>query len=185
MSRSTVLTRGAKPECDLRELRRGAPGITRAFGLYLAEAAAICLESRRHNPGVCLRVNGAFNCTPVLFWVPTNEQTRRCHNDLQCATEYGAYGVALVMVKHLTGKVVVERSRKGTGFDYWLGERDDEMFQQTTRLEVSGILVGDHSKIDSRVATKVLQTARSDGQLPAYVVIVEFGGPVSQFTIRL
>src|ERR1035438_522994 len=38
--------------------------------------------------------------------------------------------------------VVVLRSRKGTGFDYWLGKGGDAAFAAKARLEVSGILDG-------------------------------------------
>jgi hypothetical protein len=61
---------------------------------------------------------------------------------MQEASEYGAYGVAITLALELTETAQVERSAKGTGIDYWLGDGRDErgIFQRTARLEVSGIL---------------------------------------------
>jgi hypothetical protein len=99
-------------------------------------------------------------------------------------TEQGAYGIALLLVRALTGLTVVERSRKGTGFDWWLGP-DDRLFQAKARLEVSGIREGDLRTIRSRVRVKVKQTERSDvSGFPAFVVVVEFGTPRARVVRR-
>jgi hypothetical protein len=45
-------------------------------------------------------------------------------------------------VLELTDYTIVERACKGTGFDYWLGDEDDDLFQWKARLEISGILKG-------------------------------------------
>jgi hypothetical protein len=77
----------------------------------------------------------------------------------------------------LTGLTILERSRKGTGFDWWLGN-DDNLFQKKARLEVSGILHGSTRRINSRVQARLRQTGQSDDlALTAYVVVVEFGTP--------
>jgi hypothetical protein len=87
----------------------------------------------------------------------------------------------------LTGFPRVERSVKGTGVDYWLsGDLDQHgIFQRAARLEVSGILDGDESKIVTRLKQKSLQTERTDKTcLPAYVAIVEFGSPEARLVKR-
>ena len=118
----------------------------------------------------------------TLNWNPTDEQTRKCCSDMQDATELGAYGIAFLLIRRLTTYTVIERSRKGTGFDYWLGEgKSDYPFQKHARLEVSGILKGTEGEINSRVKQKLAQTQPSDGGgLPAYIVVVEFGEPTSR-----
>ena len=45
---------------DLSELQRGLPAITPAFGTALAEACAICLTERGHQPDVALQIEGDF-----------------------------------------------------------------------------------------------------------------------------
>jgi hypothetical protein len=105
---------------------------------------------------------------------------RRCWNDQQEATEYGAVGIAVLLLKRFHRYSAIERSFKGTGFDYWLGENDDLLFQKKARLEVSGIIRGNASQVENRVVSKLKQTDVSDGQLPAYVAVVEFGNPLAK-----
>ena len=95
------------------------------------------------------------------------------------ATEHGAYGVAFLIIGVASNFAAIERSARGTGFDYWLGD-DDGLFQRKARLEVSGMLTGGISAVNKRVAEKIGQTKRSAGTLPAYAVIVEFGGPMAK-----
>ena len=101
--------------------------------------------------------------------------------DLVEATEYGAYGLAMLLMLELTPFTVIRQSKRGTGVDYWLGYKDaPKPFQDAARLEVSGILNGDDSAVRSRVKVKHNQTYPSDGLLPGYIVVVEFGRPIAQ-----
>jgi hypothetical protein len=98
---------------------------------------------------------------------------------LQEATEYGACGVGILVALNLTNSLQVERSVKSTGIDYWVGTRNERrgIFQRSARLEISGILEGDASKIASRLQRKFVQIERSrQTGLPAYVVIIDFKG---------
>jgi hypothetical protein len=92
--------------------------------------------------------------------------------------------VAILLIRALTGYTVIERSRKGTGFDWWLGA-EDNLFQGKARLEVSGILRGTTRRIDSRIKARMGQTRQSDQlALMAYVVVVEFGTPRAKVVQR-
>jgi hypothetical protein len=63
---------------------------------------------------------------------------------------------------------------------------DQGVFQRAARLEVSGILDGDESKIVTRLNQKKLQTERTDNtRLPAYVAIVEFRLPEARLVKRI
>jgi len=108
----------------------------------------------------------------------------RCYNDEEFATELGAYGVAFLLILDLTDYTIIKRSRRGTGFDYWLGkaENGEELpFQNKERLEVSGIRSGDNSRVKSRVNKKLKQVQASNATaLPAFIVVVEFSAPLSQ-----
>lgn len=166
---------------DLNNLSYGLPGLTSQMGGALAQAAAVCLEDQEHTVGVSLSVSGVFTKSFAVHWPEVSDQTRRCYNDPEEATEWGACGVAILLVLALTDYTVVERSRKGTGFDYWLGHEDDDLpFQHKARLEISGIRNGNNSAIDRRVKQKLLQTVPTDGPLPALIVVVEFGNPLSK-----
>lgn len=178
---------------SLESLCKGSSGITPAFGTSLAEAASVCLESQQHQAGVELSTEfgpvqsilGDPKATFALHWVPTTEQIRKCWSAEEVATEIGAYGIAALLVQALTGKSVLERSRKGTGFDYWIGtENDDSLFQTKTRLEVSGIRAGTIATIMGRLHRKLEQTKRSDAGIPALVIIVEFSRPCSFWAER-
>lgn len=165
---------------DLRELANGLPAITPPFGQYLAEAGAVCLESQGHQQGQVLAVQGEHTEQYPLHWPPVTDQMLRTLNDSEVATEHGAIGIAVLLVKKIVGYSVVQRSRKGTGFDYWLGEDADVLFQNKARLEISGIRIGDDKMIHSRMEKKLRQTEQSDVTgFPAYIVVVEFGRPLA------
>jgi len=178
------------PDCQLdlklTGLELGAPGITPAFGESLAEAAGVCLEDQNHSSPIPMQVSGALAADAVLEWEPISAQARQCWNDDDEATEHGAYGIAVLLVPQVSGLQVVERSKKGTGFDYWLGSatEEDSLFQNRARLEVSGIRNDTNSRVAQRVRKKLKQTERSDGHLPALVVVVEFSQPQSQIAKR-
>ncbi len=172
----------AKKAMSLAALAAGMPGLTAASGQTLAEAAAVCLESRKHQTGVRLPRAGMMREDLHVEWQPVDEQNRRCYADIQEATERGACGVAILVVKEATGLVVVERSKKGTGFDYWLGDKDHNglPFEGVSRLEVSGILIGTQTQIDARMKQKKEQMKPTDQVAPGFVAIVEFGTPIAR-----
>jgi len=125
-----------------------------------------------------LAVAGIEVTSVSLSWSPVDEQQRRCYNDLQEATERGACAIAILLIQKATGKIVIERSRKGTGFDYWLGDHDDDQLMAgKARLEVSGILEGDSAIMSTRVKQKKDQIKVTDHVAPGYVGVVEFGAP--------
>lgn len=158
---------------------RLAPG----FRLYLQEAAQFCLDHNAHADGTPLGVKGSYRCSPRLRWTALPEIYRHTFSDTDEAVEQGAYGIAFLLILALTEHSVIERSAKGPGFDFWLGERDGRGFQRSARLEVSGIL-SNVARISSRTARKVAQTMTDRAELPAYVVVVEFSRPESRIIKR-
>lgn len=167
----------------LKTLHEEMPGITHHFGGSLLEATIVCLEEQDHMSGVRLTVQGKFNNVIGLSWSDINDdQLRACWNDYQVTTEHGAYGIAILLIKSLTDLIVVERSRKGSGCDFWLGTKDDDgfMFQKRKKLEISGLRKGNDSQIKLRTNQKISQVEQYNGLLPWYVVVVEFSRPLSQ-----
>src|ERR1035438_2059597 len=176
----------------LAALRDGMPGLTPACGTMLAESSAVCLEDREHQTGaqLILRLAGmvmtfeALGMLPIeafhLEWSAVDDQQKRCYNDIPEATERGACALAILVLKELTGKVVVERSKKGPGFDYWLAAGDDELlFTGKARLEVSGLLSGTVTDINARAKQKKAQIKPSQHLAQGYVAIIEFGTPTA------
>lgn len=168
----------------LAKLAAGLLGITPAFGQTLAEAGAVCFEDQNHLNGVELKVDGTFQAKYQMFWQQVTDQMIRCYNDEEFATELGAYGVAFLLILDLTDHTVIQRSCRGTGFDYWLGRAEDSEelpFQNKERLEVSGIRSGDKNLVRARVNQKLKQVKLSHNtSLPALIVVVEFSTPLSQ-----
>ena len=177
-------------QIDLESLALGVPGISPARGAGMVEAATVCMEKESHVSGVTMTVDGDHERKVSVCWnvLANPEQSARTWADPQEATENGAAGVAAVLVPLLTGLEIVNRSRKGTGFDYWLGQEDGEtknFLRNHARLEVSGIQNGSERDIKARVAKKERQTRQSDSMpLPAYVTVVEFGTPRSRVKKR-
>lgn len=147
----------------------------------LVEAGEFCLLSNSHTSGVKLQIDGIQNCQCILEWDgELTTQMKATWNDLQDATESGAVALAILVAINFTNYIVVERSFKGTGFDYFLGHDDtgNYPFERKARLEVSGIWKGARAKVRERLKVKTKQVSVSNHmKMPAYVGIVEFGYP--------
>jgi hypothetical protein len=166
---------------DLCQNKLERPGWSLIFGATCADAAIVCLEDQGHPECVALQLNGIQSCAIELRWNAIDDTIRRFNADQEVATEYGAYGVAALIMPRLTNLTIIERSVKGKGFgfDFWLGSMDDldTLFQRKARLEVSGIRKGSKTITQSRVNMKPKQISPSDTVAPGYVVVVEFGTP--------
>ncbi|MDX1975014.1 MAG: hypothetical protein SFT92_04995 [Rickettsiales bacterium] len=167
-------------------LESGMPGLTPAWAKVLCEAAAVCLEEKKHKTGVTLFLSGLTTETILLEWNAVDEQQRKAHKDIHEATEYGACGLAILLVKKLTGKVVLERSYKGSGFDYWLGDENHDsadLFAGKARLEVSGMLEGNKNALNARVKQKKSQIQPSRHLAPGFVAVTEFSNPMAHVEV--
>lgn len=166
---------------DLRKQKAERPGWSLTFGACCAEAAAVCLAESGHSERVSLQIEGIQTCTIELERDVVDATMQRFNADKEVATEYGAYGIAALLMPYLTNLTVIERSIKGKGFgfDFWLGEVGDTtaVFQRKARLEVSGIRQGTEAAIQSRAKIKLRQIEPSDTIAPGYVAVIEFGTP--------
>ena len=171
-------------DLDLADLASGAvPEIHEFLGNMLARAAIVCLESQGHQRSVALTVISDKNYLYTVSWFSITDNDRRFFNDAERATEDGAICIAAMLAKSETGYSVIKSSRKGTGFDYWLGEKSDATMQRKARLEVSGMRRGTESEVRARVRLKIDQIGPSASMfpgMPGYVVVVEFGTPLAQ-----
>lgn len=161
-------------------LCKGELGLSAAYGSFLAEAASRCLRHHNHKDPTLVSITGDITTTYSLTRYAANTHEENTWADLYEATEYGAYGAGIVVALRLTEKSRVERSVRGTGIDYWIGDGDshDGPFQRTARLEISGILNGDEAKIAQRLSGKLSQSERSNSShLPAYIAVIDFARP--------
>ena len=149
----------------------------------MADAASVCLADQEHEIDATLRVTGEFRASYLLQRGYVTERMRSTY-DPDEATEFGACGVAILVMRDRTG-LTVQRAFKGGGFDYWLGTVDnDEPFQNLARLEVSGIRRGDRRQIAARMKAKLAQVRRSASFLVTYVAVVEFSAPEARVAKR-
>jgi hypothetical protein len=183
-----LLSSEGPPVLSLRELTDGLPGLTSEAGTALAQAAAVCLFEHEHTQGVHLPVTGTHPYRFRLYWPsPVTDQMLATWRDPNEKTERGACAVAILLVLRLTDFTILERSWRGTGYDYGLAKKGDSdrlPFTNAARLEVSGISNGNEATILERARRKQRQTLQSaQTGLPAVVVVVEFGQPASHLQI--
>ncbi len=173
------------PIIDLNIIRtKPIPGITKAIAAHLYQACQVSLYLNNHSPsGTLLPVKGSKKKNYNLVWKGrVTSQTLRAWNDIDVATEHGAICIVIMLALDLTDYTVIERSKKGTGFDYWLGKPGDVLFQRKARLEVSGKAKGSENELRRLYEVKLKQTDKSDHtKLPAFAGVVEFGFPSSFF----
>lgn len=166
---------------NIEEICIGLPGITPVLGAHMHEGCVVCLNKSNHSSGVNLQLRGDQTASIKLEWnTPYTDQMDRGWQDQEVATEHGAVCISALLALNLTEYTIVSRSRKGTGIDYWLGKKDNILFQNAARLEVSGIFNG-QDKVEARVAQKKKRIDASPNALPAYVSIVEFSEPSATF----
>lgn len=171
----------------IRPINLRTPAITGSYATMLGEAAAVWFEENSHASGVALNLAGVSTQTFAIQWQKLEAAHKSTYADLQEATEFGAYGIALVVIREVTGKTAIERSAKGGGFDWWIGDSEDPSglpFHGKARLEVSGILRDRGGALETRLQVKRLQTDSSDSLGPAIIAIIEFGQPKAHIEVK-
>jgi hypothetical protein len=110
---------------DLAVIATSMSRLLPELAVAMGWAAVVSLEEGGHRSGTLVEVDGSDRGTFALVWRSPRPEALRSCADPDEATEHGACAVAAMLVEALTDLTIVERSRKGTGFDYWLGRRDD------------------------------------------------------------
>ena len=88
---------------DLCRDKPERPGWSITFGATCADAAAVCLDDQAHPQQVILQTDGTQSCAIKLQWEAIDDTIRRFNADQEVATEYGAYGIAALVMPYLTG----------------------------------------------------------------------------------
>jgi hypothetical protein len=165
------------------------PGLSAVRASALAEAAMCCLMQNRHSSGVSVEVQSEPNRVVNVNWLSElTTEMERTWADPDEAAEDGAMALAILLAYVLKEHVVVQRSPKGTGFDYYachiskVGENlsdPNRPFNFTKRLEISGLFSQPESAVQARLKIKIKQTAKHDDDydVPALIGIIEFGKP--------
>jgi hypothetical protein len=173
---------------NLSDIRNGFPGMSSVICAQCYEACMVCFHRHNHNDGVLLDLQGDVIAKIALQWEDYfDDQIDRTWKDPEYSTEHGAICISAMLVKECTEYTIIERSRKGTGVDYWLGKEDDIPFHNSARLEISGIFKeSEKNNLNKRLKIKKKQTNQSDSmQLPAYISIIEFSNPQAIFVKKI
>ncbi len=172
---------------DLETLRVGILGLTPEICSFCLQACTVCLAHSNHQSGVNAALSETHSDKIQLNWTSiVDEKMRRGWKDWDETTEYGATAIAILLANELTEYPCIERSSKGTGFDYWLGEEDDiGIFQTKARLEISGILSENSTNnLKQRVNIKEKQTnITADTNMNAHICVTEFSNPKCAYKI--
>ena len=164
------------------------PCLTNPIREYMLEACLLVLTENSHDISTQVSIeiiDNEFEHFTLLL--DTNKLPDGVRNgwDIIDATEKAAECIALIMCFKMTNHNVIKRSRRGTGFDYWIGENQESLFQNKARLEISGILKGDRKAVEKRFREKSLQTNQSESlMLPAYISVTAFEKPMTQFSLK-
>lgn len=173
-------------ELKLIDIQQGLPGVSPIEGANLYENCIVQLHRSGHSSPVVLNVDGLQLCKYAMVWEDSyNDVLERTYADEQSNVERSAVCISIFLALKQTPYTIIERSRRGTGFDYMLGFSDDPFFQPKARLEISGIAKETSTnRVDFRFQAKEAQTKRSESMgLPAYVSIVEFSTPKAKFDL--
>ena len=160
--------------------------LTSAAGVNFGHAASVCFESQGHALQIDMMGEGSYCKTYLVKRYDVTDQMKRTWGDEEYTTEQGAYGVAFLIASKEVGAKAIEKARKKTGIDYWLGIEENFLFQNKFRLEVSGIRNGTDQQLATRFDRKMVQSERSDStKLPALIIIIEFGKPKVKTGLRI
>ena len=132
-----------------------------------------------------MQISGITEENLKLYWSQViNEQIENTWGDGEEATEYGAMGIAVLLVLKLTKYNILGRLVKGDRTDYLLGNEKDPN-NPIAKMEVSGILKADNNNsINKRIGIKKRQVDKIEYRdYPVYIAIVEFGLPAANFSI--
>lgn len=151
--------------------------LTPYFGAMCCEAASFCFEQHGHAVPTRAALSGCETPHAHFHWAPPALQAAATYRDKDVAAENGAYALAIAVLNQVHGYRAIERSAKGTGFDFWIGTTQGDLpFNGKVRLEVSGIFEG-QSRVGSRLTSKLKQMAPSDQSGSGFAVVAGFGRP--------
>jgi len=173
---------------NLDILKVGLPGITATRGAFYREAIIVGLVKQGFSSGVILEIKGEFNESCIIEWTNDLEDKdiRSWRDEIQIAN-FGAVGIAILLMAELLKFKNFEESTIGTGIDFWISKKKFQkgeiaFYKREARLEVSGLLKeGTGNTINMRVGRKRKQMKASDHlDLQGWIVIVEFSTPKSK-----
>lgn len=184
-------------ELLLDSLKQEKTVITSESAGYFIEAAMYCFDSQDHSSGVSMGVktDKLETCFDVYWKNEVTEKIKRLfRGNGNQTTEQGATTLALLILPLVTEFTSIEEAPVGTTVDYFLvsDESDDTYIFDNIEAycEIRGIRrESKGNTIRGAITEKArrLKKGRETGaigDLPTYIVIVEFNKPFSRVTVR-
>lgn len=171
----------------LNDIQKGMTGITPIEGANLLENFVAIMHTCKHVSPTKMTMQGMIDDSCCIEWEDTyTQQMANTYADTQDATERAGVCISVLLTKALTGYTVIQRSWKGTGCDYFLGDDSSEWFDIKARLEVSAIYKENSSNnIRQRFVQKCKQVEKTDDMgIPAYISVIAFDSPKAYFDIK-
>ena len=168
------------PELPIHQMAQRHDGLTDALAETYTEAAGVCLDRHHRSPTEFdLHRGDDVQMAAVVKWQQAEGRVRRAHgNDIE-ATEFGACACVLAAVELLDGLVAVGRADTGSGADYYIAPKgttieDLGSFEDSVRLEVSGMDRGSEGAVNQRLKEKLRQASAGSSDSPAMAGVVGF-----------
>jgi len=146
------------------------------------------LEGQGHKKTATLSIKGDFEGEYQLKW--DDKPLAKGWREPREIAEYGGIAIAFFLTLELTAYQIIEQSIIGTGFDYWLGFKENHPNYNpdnflNARLEISGINKGTESDVSKRVRQKIKQIRISDYlEIPGIVIVTEFSQPIAKIIVQ-
>lgn len=152
------------------------PGLTTGIASSLNEAARVCLSRHHASPTSVAIHHDGDESTASVDWQPPTIDERRAFADSSRTTELGAEACALATVELTTDLIAVERSRRGTGADYLVGdsEPDTDDAENLTRLEIAGRDSISSASLERLLDDKTRQVMDGHDDRPGFAAVVGF-----------
>ncbi len=157
------------------------PSFSQNVSEFYKEAAICALTICGHKKGVQVKIFGVLEEKIELFWTDDiGEGVAKGWKDEAELVEYGATGIALLLLLNLTDYTIFERSPKGTRADFWVGKINEDGEEELTGLlEISGMKKETpNNRINARLNKRIKRMEESPFRtIPFYVFIIEFTAP--------
>ncbi len=130
---------------DLDDLNSNIPALTDSFAKLMQEAVIMCMKPYSHTSGISYNLRD-FDQVLVevkIKWKTLySERIRSAFGTPRNAAERAGEGIAILIILARSDYTVIERSRIGDGFDFWLSRSDEDdqfPFQYEAGLEAKGL----------------------------------------------
>lgn len=151
---------------------------------FVLDATSFCLAKNNHHAGVIVAISGYIIDSLQMTWEAMTDEMKNTYNSPNKATEYGAEGIAFVIIDRFTDYQIGPVSFIGSGFDYYLRPKAKDatlssLSEGYVKLEISGIdRKSSTNSVGKRIKEKCQQAATIADGIEYLVVVAEFGDPI-------